>query len=366
MAVAGNFTNLKVQTTGVGGGAGIATIVGSDPDAVSVELLINGASCTEEPLICVIAFDQSTCTMDTSTCAVEAGQYVNWEVIVTSDPNNDIVTNWAVEFQATSGYESALIMTTSANTSTNTYYMPIQGDALVKTVYYEYETRAPLDGTISDFFCKLEVAPGGSVSRTYEVRDGGGILDDRLICVITGAETTCGDGVDTSSNPFVKGEFYYIEESKSGGAPVATYITCGLKLTSDTESFMVSGSASDTWTEEESRVTGVGNGNTRTQSHASAWYLSIYQPVAWTATDFYVRLYNDPGAGESWDITLQEDGVDTALTCSIDGAEDYECELPDQSEAIAADSLLTVEFQASSDGVAAPARLHWSAAGSVD
>jgi hypothetical protein len=83
----------------------------------------------------------------------------------------------------------------------------------------------------------------------------------------------------------------------------------------------------------------------------------VQVPVpAGTATDFYFNTGGvAPGTGNSMTLTLRDNGVNTALTCTISGSA-TSCSLTGQSVPIAAGDLLDVL----KTGGAFTSRLNWS------
>ena len=73
----------------------------------------------------------------------------------------------------------------------------------------------------------------------------------------------------------------------------------------------------------------------------------VEQPIACTVTEFHAEVNTAPGAGQSWTVTLREDGGNTAKSCVIADAA-VECDDNSDLEPIAAGATVTVGFIRSS------------------
>ena len=87
--------------------------------------------------------------------------------------------------------------------------------------------------------------------------------------------------------------------------------------------------------------------------------LSPNAPVV--ARDLAVQLGNPAGVGESYKITLQIGGVDTALTCTVAGDTDTTCGNSAAAVAIAPGSRLSFEVEVSAGAVSRRVLFAWRA-----
>jgi hypothetical protein len=79
------------------------------------------------------------------------------------------------------------------------------------------------------------------------------------------------------------------------------------------------------------------------------------------ARDLAVQLGNPAGAGESYKVTLQIGGVDSALTCTVAGDTDTTCGNSADSVAIAPKSRLSFELEVSTGAVSRRVLFGWRA-----
>ena len=79
------------------------------------------------------------------------------------------------------------------------------------------------------------------------------------------------------------------------------------------------------------------------------------------ARDLAVKLGNPAGAGESYTITLQIDGVDTALTCTVAGDTDTSCGNSNARVSIAARSNLSFQVETTAGATSRRVLFAWRA-----
>ena len=91
---------------------------------------------------------------------------------------------------------------------------------------------------------------------------------------------------------------------------------------------------------------------THAQATSETALLGFLTPTALTASNLHVRVLTAPSAGDTWQITLRDDGVNTALTCDITGTA-VDCSDSANSVSIDVGSALTILVD-SSTGTANP------------
>jgi hypothetical protein len=353
MAVKGAFSDLKVVLQGA--------VLGGDA-TFDLQLLVNYSpgytgfeACTDNVLSCQILDDEDTCTVDTDTCEVDVGDLIVWELVLAGTlGGTDQYANWQIKFTADSGSRYPLIMTTLNQVQTEPRYLTIAGNSLIDSEPEEVSTRAPVDGSITDFKCVLDQA-SGSGSRTFTVyRDD---VSTALSCLIANPDTFC--DIDTDVVPYDKDSIYYIVHTETVGPSQDNYVTCGLELTTVNGDFPILGGHWGNTSLDSDRWMGSQN----TQHTQGTIDTAIYHnTTAWTPTDLYFSVENPPGTSNGYDLRVQEDLVDNIR---VDlGPTDTENVTTGGTDQMAAGSEMTIWFDPTNTPDN-PDQVLWSIGGTV-
>jgi hypothetical protein len=180
-----------------------------------------------------------------------------------------------------------------------------------------------------------------------------------MACVITSPGTECDEGPYAGPIDYTKGKTYSIRHTGSGSPGPNTRVTCGIKLTSDTDSFIITGGINDNWTFGSDGYVPSTHANTSVQTDPTS--TENYQTVSWTALDMYVLMQVPAGGSDEWDISIQESDVDQ-LVVNLGPAETSGN--VSGTENLAADSWFYIELHPTGDPDD-PGYLTWSIGATV-
>jgi hypothetical protein len=190
---------------------------------------------------------------------------------------------------------------------------------LISGLATEAEMRSvcPIAGTLSKWYIVASASPGGGTKawRFTLLKNG---IPTALQVTITGAATSGSDLVNSVT--IAPGDILVMKcENLNSATYLDRYTAQGWVLTPD-------------W-DGQSMIMSMIN-TLRSASTKNAYQLQIaYRTAlgyaaatriqksnAQTFRDLYVDLTNAPGAGKSWKFSLGVNGVESALTCTISGA----------------------------------------------
>ncbi len=330
--VAGDYSRLRVT---------LQADIGPANDNLAAQLFVAGVACSPA-LSCVItggAGTEVTCdSLDSDSCSVTAGQLVALEWVTEGTPANTHA-GWSIQFQATSGNESAQMAIAFGLPANNgPDYFPLSGTGPDDGSRPQRETAAPLEGDLSDFRCIISAVPGGTATRKFEILVGGSSTVPDLVSECTAAQTDC--GTDTSSAPYTKGALYVIAADGTN-TPDISDVKCSVKITSDDGDFAVlsvtDGNSSETVTQYG------GPASTDFPWNSTEAARSAPAATAFTANDFYSNVETASGTGgQSRLVSLVVAGSTTGLACTLTDA-DILCSDTDQTESVADAALISIE-----------------------
>lgn len=281
IATGGTINNLYVQQQTAPGAGTTRTYT----------LRVNGA---DTALTCTVSGTGTTASDTTHSVSVSAGDSVCLGVTETGGPtlaqgNIQVIAS----FNSTSAGESVWMGTSDGNdlsTTSTDYIAPVYGGASTATEANVTMTM-PTAGTLSKFYGKLDVAPGGGATRVFTLRKNG--ADTALTFTFGAGDTSKND--TTHSVSYVAGDTISISMAITG-TPAASKAWFGLLWTPTISGECVlqalsSSSPSNTAT----RYNVVDGSASWSTSEAGVQSYTI----AGVLKKLYVNLTTAPGAGKS-------------------------------------------------------------------
>lgn len=139
-------------------------------------------------VLCTIGSAAVTCNDTTHTASVSAAALLDINSGVASSPASAAVSTIA-ELDVSSAAALYAGSSLNANLSTSANRFMGLGDAGGNATESAVQFPAPFNGTLHDFYVRLNTAPVGAASYTFTVRDN--TTSSSVACSITGAATTC-------------------------------------------------------------------------------------------------------------------------------------------------------------------------------
>lgn len=294
----GNLTNLRVVLTAAPGAGTSHTLT----------LFLNGGATT---LGCTIA-DTATSCQDTDSVAVTGGDDISMRSTHSTTPAVSDAW-WSVEFQSTTDNESLLGGNTASATSTSKM-TPLYGTTDGEATSTDVEMVVPTSGTLKNLYCDPDDDPGvGNTHICTVLVDGSASL---LTCTVIAGSTNCSNTLTSVS--VSAGQTIVLNDVST--ASDAHEVDAGVTFVSDTAGQHLIGFSSD-----------AAPSNTATNYTFLAAGDAAYSA---TETDFrtlgqvgslsglvldalYVELETAPGAGNSYAITVYQNGSPTGLSCTV-------------------------------------------------
>ena len=170
-------------------------------------------------------------------------------------------------------------------------------------------------GTWSNMKICLNAPPGSAKSFTFTAQLGTRNQDSTITCSVSGTTQTCCEDV-THSSTTVAGDLFRIKSVPSGTPTASTGYSISMLFTpTDDNNFIVSGAQTSANTGANTYVALAGATGARS-THTDT---RIPMSLAGTFDLLYAEVAAAPGVGKSWTITMQTNGSDSTITCSISG-----------------------------------------------
>jgi hypothetical protein len=309
ISVAGTFSNLRVKLTTDAGGAGSGK-------SWTLTFRKGGVS---QALSTTILDDNDTGVDAVNTVAVVAGNSVSIIITPANTPNAETIIYYSVTFTPTVVGQSLVMSSTGGfnigNVDTN--YLALNDGSVTSTTESNTSNIMPTAGTISDMYLLLSAAPGAGKTRVFTLYKNG--APTTITATISGAAATTGNDI-THSVAVVAGDTVSLE-SDPNGTPSSSQLRFGFKFTAtQTNESLVLGSG---YIGGTTVPTAVGTyaaliPNEQLSSGAIAAE-ATYQSLgnASLLGKMYVWTSNTAGAGNDWAFTVNVNGVNSSLTCSI-------------------------------------------------
>jgi hypothetical protein len=331
----GTLTDLRVKLTGDIGDAGdnmvfTIRVEGGDSSPL-VSCTITGSTGTED-----------NCQELAAEVSVTAGDWVSMEIETQGTPTSREVS-WSTVFVGDNSNESLWGGAYLSNSTSSNRYGSVSGSraspvagASINNVY----TIPPVAVTLTGLYVRLDTALTQG-SRTYTVYIDGA-ADTDLECTIDSGVSSPGDieCADTSgpiSLPADPNGLIAIQDAPTD-TPESRETAYGLRVTNTDQKFIASNTYPARSTSTKYTPVSAGFGAVQSSESGQQQVSS-----AFTAEDFSAWVDTVPGTGNSYTVTLRDDGGATGCACTI-GATDNFCADGDCSASIAAGSLLSIQW----------------------
>ena len=223
---------------------------------------------------------------------------------------------WNIEFEGTNTAEVLLLSCGLDGHYSWTVAHPNCGYWPAGETEPRYWILFPSPGTIKNLYVKQASAPGGTKTVTWTVRKN--LVNTTVAVAITGANKTGNSGANSFT--VAAGDVVTLKMAAVSGTVAPGLVNIGLTFVADTDGDIPVASGSG-GTFSASAATKIGFAENTPTMTPLALPVSDWQRCdVFTLSDFYVKVTTAPGAGKQWVITIQKNGVDTALTVTISGA----------------------------------------------
>jgi len=222
--------------------------------------------------------------------------------------------------------------------STVTNYSHATGNTLFySTVESDVRNVIPFAGTAKDFAAAVATAPAAGKSWAFTLMKNGAATS--ITCTISGTATTCTDTVNTTS--LVAGDVLSIRSIPTGTPTSPVNVRQSWTFSGGARESVILGSSrtaafSTVSTQYGGLQGSVGN-------NATLYNRDQVFPTAGTLSSLYVDLVGVAGAGASYVITLNKNGTDQTLTCTISGAAATTCNDTINSFSVVAGDLVAIK-----------------------
>ena len=211
------------------------------------------------------------------------------------------------------------------STSTTQYNSPSGSSIAWGTVAARFLQIVPEAGNFSNFRVAIINQPTAAAQFVFTVQLAAAatpttINSTSVTCTIAGTDTACSD----LSNSFAvaAGDLILIQSVPSSSPAVAGTTKISLKFASNTDGNTILTSYisinSSTTATEYFQLSGADNTYSTTASDPT---VETLMPVAGTIKNLYASTISAPGVGASRSYTVQLNGTNQALTCTITGTE---------------------------------------------
>ena len=316
----GYVENLKVRvTTAPGEGNSFVFTVREDAGATTLTCTISGAVDT-------------SCTDTTHSASVSTGGLITIEVNPDDSPT---VSNayWSYVIRGSAGTHVVSGMSKDGLYAGGGTYLPwVTSDQYDDTDEDDVGQIIPTPGDMDDLYVQSLAAPGEGKSRTYYLREGKA-NSDTLYCAIADAAQSCSSADEEDMDA---GDLISLRQEPAGTpAGMASDWATTWKPTTAGEYIWLGNSFTDTGATKYWTPAG---GDCRESATEADIAIPVYGVEL---RDLFVRVEVAPGGEETTVITVRDDGEDTALSCTITGAE-TSCNDTGETISVAEDSLVSV------------------------
>jgi hypothetical protein len=208
--VAGTISNLSVY---------FPTDPGNTNGSYDVGLVLGG---TKQTLVCNVAIGTHTCTDNTHSVTIAAGNLVGWFVCpsgtATCTAGNaptaqGAATQISATFTSTVGQESLIIGHNTNVSATVLNYGGFGGNITVSATEVNVSSVIPVSGTLDD----LQVVSGGvpGTNGTYTLTVFHNTSATSLTCVVASAGTTCSDSTGAHAFTVAQGDTISLQSCPS-------------------------------------------------------------------------------------------------------------------------------------------------------
>jgi len=262
----------------------------------------------------ILISNAETSGSDSDTVSVSAGDKITIEGTINSGYGIHIGnTYWNVEFTPTIVNETILLGGNGGKDMavSGEYFYLVNGADTFGTADASYfEIVFPVSGTIKKFYAWLENSPGVGATRTVDVYDTSPSGGDTDLDITFGASDTTSN--NTSDTVTVSAGDTFALHYGNTGSPTASMISFGCVFIPDTSGSFCTFVTNPTISIDETRYVPISGANVSSDSVELDRY--TYCP-ALTFTDMYMTAYQ--ASGGTFTFTLRDDGVDTALECTL-------------------------------------------------
>jgi hypothetical protein len=192
-------------------------------------------------------------------------------------------------------------------------------------------TVASCAGTLSKLYIKSASGPGAGLTRTYVIEKNG--VDQALTCSQSDTTTTANDTLNTVS--FSAGDALSLKTTASGTTTGSGAIKWTLLATCASNVSLVGSTAEGTLANGATSYMPV-QGNSNALAAAS---VTGIMPTDGTFRNARLLLNGSPGGSASYTLTLQKNGVNTAITMTVSGTSTTASDLSDSASYSAGDTI---------------------------
>jgi hypothetical protein len=199
---------------------------------------------------------------------------------------------------------------------------------------WQRQVMCPAAGTFKSLRILLDAAPGLGTSYTFTLRINGN--PTTLTIQLSDAETT---DVDLVNAPAVSaGDLVALECAPAGGpAAVNCLYSVIFEGTVAGESVIMGSVTAFQYTPGANRYIALSGNGPWFQVNTFMSWQTISTPG--TMKNLYIQVRTAPGAGQSVTFTVQKDGVDTALTVTLNNLETTKSDLVNSVAFVATDNI---------------------------
>jgi hypothetical protein len=281
----------------------------------SLRLEDGGGTMQTTGLACQVGNSSSTCSNDTPV-TIAAGRKVSL-MIVADEQTNEAAANakWSVKFISDGGNESVL-MGTNQFDADGPVYGPLHGaNNAGETDIKDSATLIPTAGTIKNLYVKSSDVQAGA-ERVYEVLHNGASASPTMTCTITGEGGTTDNCSDLGAGFTVAAGDLIVLSYDDTATHVSHWVAAGVAFVADTTGYFIIASSTDDVVKSEGTIEklqiAAGDSTANTNQAYVRTNLNAFTVVNW-----YVDIDTAPGVGETWDVSLWNEGASTDFTCQM-------------------------------------------------